>query len=153
MRRRDASLAAERTGLHRVSDPGSDPLSSTGQMHDPRGPVDQGRGRIGVGSDVIDGKLTPTAVYQILMECLLYFGNAALVFYPVYLTGYLGLSVSWVLLCMMMITWWKKNRQWKDLRIGTAIDFVDEETQIIHKELKKTLKMATWVCICARVTL
>jgi hypothetical protein len=29
----------------------------------------------------------------------------------VYLTGYLGLSISWVLLGMMMVTWWKKNLQ------------------------------------------
>ncbi|KAG7502410.1 extended synaptotagmin-3-like [Solea senegalensis] len=90
-------------------------------------------------------KLNSNAVNRILMECLTYFGRAVLLFYPVYLTGYLGLSVSWVLLCMMMVTWWGKNRQWKDARIGTAIDFVDNETHVINRELHSALQMASWV--------
>uniref|UniRef100_A0A671W0R2 Extended synaptotagmin-like protein 3 n=1 Tax=Sparus aurata TaxID=8175 RepID=A0A671W0R2_SPAAU len=89
--------------------------------------------------------LSSSAVNRLLMEFLIYFGRAMFVLYPVYLTGYLGLSVSWVLLCMMMVTWWKKNRQWKDARIGTAIDFVDNETQVVHKELESALQMASWV--------
>lgn len=91
-------------------------------------------------------RLTPSAVNRIMMEFLIYFGRAVVVFYPVYLTGYLGLSISWVLLCMVMITWWKKNRQWKDARIGSAIDFVDNETHVISTELKGSLQMASWVC-------
>nr|XP_020500409.1 extended synaptotagmin-3-like isoform X1 [Labrus bergylta] len=90
-------------------------------------------------------KLNPSAVNRILMEFLMYFGRAFIVFYPVYLTGYMGLSISWVLLCMVMVTWWKKNRQWKDSRIGTAIDFVDNEKQVVNKELQSALQMATWV--------
>ncbi|XP_074550890.1 extended synaptotagmin-3 [Halichoeres trimaculatus] len=90
-------------------------------------------------------KLNSSAVNRILMEFLMYFGKAVALFYPVYLTGYLGLSVSWVLLCMMMVTWWKKNRQWKDARIGTAINFLDNETEVVNKELQNTLQMASWV--------
>lgn len=97
-------------------------------------------------------KLNSSAVNRILMEFLVYVGRAFLVFYPVYLTGYLGLSISWVLLCMLMITWWKKNRQWKDTRIGTAIEFVDNETTVINKELRSALQMASWVCVCQSVT-
>lgn len=89
--------------------------------------------------------LSSTAVNRMLMEFLMYFGRAIFIFYPVYLTGYLGLSVSWVLLCMVMATWWKKNRQWKDARIGTAIEFVDNETHVVHKELRNALQMASWV--------
>uniref|UniRef100_A0A667YN89 Extended synaptotagmin-like protein 3 n=1 Tax=Myripristis murdjan TaxID=586833 RepID=A0A667YN89_9TELE len=90
-------------------------------------------------------QLTSSALNRMLMEFLAYFGRALVVFYPVYLTGYLGLSISWVLLFMMMVSWWRKNRQWKDARIGGAIDFVDNETQVIHKELSSTLNMASWV--------
>ncbi|XP_072253980.1 extended synaptotagmin-3 [Leuresthes tenuis] len=90
-------------------------------------------------------KLSPSSVNRILMEFLIYFGRAVFVFYPVYLTGYMGFSISWVLLCMMMITWWSKNRQWKDARIGSAIDFVDNETRVVNTELKDSLQMATWV--------
>ncbi|XP_024919535.1 extended synaptotagmin-3 isoform X2 [Cynoglossus semilaevis] len=71
--------------------------------------------------------------------------RAVLCFYPVYLTGYLGLSVSWVLLVMLMLTWWGKNRQWKDARIGGALDFVDNEKVVINKELQSALQMASWV--------
>ncbi|KAF3842870.1 hypothetical protein F7725_001719 [Dissostichus mawsoni] len=64
---------------------------------------------------------------------------------PVYLTGYMGLSISWVVLCMVMVTWWKKNRQWKDARIGGAIHFLDNETSVVNKELHSALQMASWV--------
>uniref|UniRef100_A0A8D3DX58 Extended synaptotagmin-3 n=1 Tax=Scophthalmus maximus TaxID=52904 RepID=A0A8D3DX58_SCOMX len=90
-------------------------------------------------------RLNPSAVSRVLMEFLAYFGRAALVFYPVYLTGYLGLSVSWVLLCMVMVSWWKKNRRWKDARFGTAVDFVENETHVIDRELRSALQMASWV--------
>ncbi|XP_043988455.1 extended synaptotagmin-3 isoform X1 [Gambusia affinis] len=89
--------------------------------------------------------LTPSAVNHILMEFLIYFGRAVVVFYPVYLTGYLGLSISWVLLCMLMFTWWQKNRRWKDVRIDSAIDLMDNEANIISSELKKSLQMASWI--------
>lgn len=91
-------------------------------------------------------KLSPSAVNRLLMELVMYFGRALLVLYPVYLSGYLGFSVSWVLLCMVMVTWWKKNRQYKDTRIGTAIEFVDNESQVVHQELRSALQMASWVC-------
>ncbi|KAL7384995.1 hypothetical protein ABVT39_013185 [Epinephelus coioides] len=116
-------------------------MASAGQMH-PTG----GAGL--VESPSLHGSsdnLNSSAVNRMLMEFLIYFGRAILVLYPVYLTGYLGLSISWVLLCMMMATWWKKNRQWKDARIGTAIDFVDNEAVVVNKELEKTLQMASWV--------
>ncbi|XP_040005335.1 extended synaptotagmin-3 [Xiphias gladius] len=119
-------------------------MASAGQMR-PSGPT-EGAG-LGESPPVRGSaeKLSPSAVNRILMEFLIYFGRAVLLFYPVYLTGYLGLSVSWVLLCMAMVTWWKKNRQWKDARIGTAIDFVDNEPHVINRELQSALQMASWV--------
>ncbi|KAM8855350.1 extended synaptotagmin-3 [Spinachia spinachia] len=90
-------------------------------------------------------KLDSSTANRVLMEFLAYFGRAIFVLYPVYLTGYLGLSISWVLLCMLMATWWKKNRLTKVARIGTAIDFVDNETQLVNKELSSALQMVSWV--------
>ncbi|XP_061923592.1 extended synaptotagmin-3 [Entelurus aequoreus] len=90
-------------------------------------------------------KLTPSTVNRILTEFLVYFLRSIVLFYPVYLTGALGLSISWVLLCMLMATWWRRNRQWKHNRVGTAIDFVDNETQVVSEEMKKSLQMATWI--------
>ncbi|KAM9804520.1 extended synaptotagmin-3 [Neosynchiropus ocellatus] len=89
--------------------------------------------------------LSSSAVNRMLLDVLMYLGRAVVLCYPVYLTGYLGLSISWVLLCMVMVTWWKKNRQWKDVRIGSAITFVDNERNVIHKELQSGLQMASWI--------
>uniref|UniRef100_A0A669ETI2 Extended synaptotagmin-like protein 3 n=1 Tax=Oreochromis niloticus TaxID=8128 RepID=A0A669ETI2_ORENI len=86
-----------------------------------------------------------SAITQILIDFLIYCGRAMLIFYPVYLTGYLGLSISWVLLCMFVLTYWKKNRQWKDARIGSAIELADSEIQVVNTELKSALQMASWV--------
>lgn len=97
------------------------------------------------GLPVRGDKLSPSAVNRMLMEGLMYLGRAVVLLYPVYLTGYLGLSVSWVLLCMLMVTWWRKNRQWKDVRIGSAIHLVDNETRRVHAELHSDLQMASWV--------
>jgi len=104
---------------------------------------------LGESASLHDGpeKLSSSAVNRIMMELLAYFGRAVFILYPVYLTGYLGFSVSWVLLCMVMATWWKTNRQRKDARFGTAIDFVDNETHVVNQELRSALKMATWVCM------
>lgn len=120
-------------------------MASAGQMY-PSGPA-QGAGLGELGSTE---KLDSSAVNRILMEFLIYFGRAVFVFYPVYMTGYMGLSISWVLLCMVMVTWYKKNRQWKDVRIGTAIELVDNETQVVNKELQSALQMASWVCVVQR---
>ncbi|XP_030614059.1 extended synaptotagmin-3 [Archocentrus centrarchus] len=101
----------------------------------------------GLGENLSESteKLSSSAVNRLLMEFLIYCGRAMFIFYPVYLTGYLGLSISWVLLCMFMLTWWKKNRQWKDARVGSAIDLLDNEKQVISTELKCSLQMASWV--------
>ncbi|XP_067115308.1 extended synaptotagmin-3 [Osmerus mordax] len=144
MRRRDA-LLSESGGIQQHQNqsqslPSAEqPVTSTSNMN-PDAFSDTGTS--GGGSPVQE--LSPSAVNQMLMEFLMYFGRAILFFYPVYLTGYFGFSISWVLLCMMMITWWKKNRKWKDVRIDSAINFFDNEKQVIIKELK-TLNMASWV--------
>ncbi|KAJ8252798.1 hypothetical protein GJAV_G00205700 [Gymnothorax javanicus] len=85
-----------------------------------------------------------SAVNHIMMEFLMYVGRAFLFLYPVYLTGSLGLSISWVLLCLMMWTWWRRNRKHKDIRLDTAIDFLQNERTVISNELK-ALNMPVWV--------
>lgn len=127
-------------------------MAAAGELY-PIGAADRVGLADGLSSHGSAEKLNSSAVNRILMEFLMYFGRAVFLFYPVYLTGYLGLSISWVLLCMMMVTWWKKNRLSKDVRIGTAIEFVDNEKQVVHKELRSALKMASWVCLCSYATI
>ncbi|XP_064166716.1 extended synaptotagmin-3 [Anguilla rostrata] len=84
------------------------------------------------------------SVNRLLMEFLMYLGKSFLFLYPVYLTGSLGLSISWILLFLMMWTWWRRNRKHKDVRLDTAIDFLENERTMISKELK-ALNMPAWV--------
>ncbi|XP_019724899.1 extended synaptotagmin-3 [Hippocampus comes] len=125
----------------RTSEPGG--LSDQRGMASPSLPASPVEG-LEVGGDGSE-KLSASSVNRILTEFFVYFLRGVVLFYPVYLTGYLGLSISWLLLCMLMVTWWKKNRQWKDSRIGSAIDFVDNEKQVVSTELKTSLQMASWI--------
>lgn len=126
--------------------PESDRMAAAGQMYSNKAAEEAWLPDSRLPSHGSVEKLNSSTVNRLLMELLIYFGRAVLLLYPVYLTGYLGLSISWMLLCMVVITWWKKNRQWKDARIGTAIEFVDKETEVVHSELRSTLQMASWVC-------
>uniref|UniRef100_A0A671SQX5 Extended synaptotagmin-3-like n=1 Tax=Sinocyclocheilus anshuiensis TaxID=1608454 RepID=A0A671SQX5_9TELE len=83
-------------------------------------------------------------VNQLIMEFLMFMMRAIVLCYPVYLTGSLGLSISWILLSMLMWTMWKNNRRWKDQRIDTAIDFLENEKDVISTELK-AMNMPAWI--------
>ncbi|XP_066497153.1 extended synaptotagmin-3 [Hoplias malabaricus] len=94
--------------------------------------------------DTSVGHLTPSDVNQIILEFLMYMGRALLLLYPIYLTGSLGLSISWLLLSILLWNLWDKNRKHKDVRIDTAIDFLENENTVIKSEMK-ALNMPAWV--------
>jgi len=79
-----------------------------------------------------------------IMEFMMFMIKAIILCYPVYLTGSLGLSISWILLSILMWTMWRNNRRWKDRRIDTAIDFLENEKDVINTELK-SMNMPAWV--------
>lgn len=91
-----------------------------------------------------DEGFSSSDVNQMLMEFMMFMMRAIVVCYPVYLTGSFGLSVSWILLSMLMWTMWKKNRKWKDQRLDTAIDFLENEKDVIKTELK-AMNMPAWI--------
>ncbi|RXM33977.1 Extended synaptotagmin-3 [Acipenser ruthenus] len=75
---------------------------------------------------------------------LIHFGKVFLYLFPVYLVGYLGLSISWVLFALMLWMWWKRNRTSKLARFAAAVDFLDNERHVITEGLKE-LNMPAWV--------
>lgn len=83
-------------------------------------------------------------VNQMSMEFMMFMLKAIVLCYPVFLTGSLGLSISWILLSILMWTMWKNNRRWKDQRIDSAIDFLENEKDVISTELK-SMNMPAWV--------
>lgn len=90
------------------------------------------------------GRLTPADLSIIIFEFLWYMGKALMVFYPVYLTGAFGLSISWILLSLLLWSLWEKNRKNKDVRIDSAISFLENESHVIKNEMK-ALNMPAWV--------
>ncbi|XP_016006668.2 extended synaptotagmin-3 isoform X2 [Rousettus aegyptiacus] len=72
---------------------------------------------------------------QLLPE--LYTFVARVMFYlaPVYLAGYLGLSITWLLLGALLWMWWRRNRRGKLGRLAAAFEFLDNERQFISREL------------------
>uniref|UniRef100_A0A8C2ACM1 Extended synaptotagmin-3-like n=1 Tax=Cyprinus carpio TaxID=7962 RepID=A0A8C2ACM1_CYPCA len=91
-----------------------------------------------------DPGLSVKDVNQLIMEFLMFMMRAIVLCYPVYLTGSLGLSISWILLSMLVWTMWKNNRRGKDQRIDTAIDFLENEKDVISTELR-AMNMPAWV--------
>uniref|UniRef100_A0A8C0K2M9 Extended synaptotagmin-3 n=1 Tax=Canis lupus dingo TaxID=286419 RepID=A0A8C0K2M9_CANLU len=78
----------------------------------------------------------PRLSSQLLPE--LYTFVARVLFYlaPVYLAGYLGLSITWLLLGALLWMWWRRNRRGKLGRLAAAFQFLDNERQFISRELR-----------------
>ncbi|CAD7673502.1 unnamed protein product [Nyctereutes procyonoides] len=78
----------------------------------------------------------PRLSSQLLPE--LYTFVARVLFYlaPVYLAGYLGLSITWLLLGALLWMWWRRNRRGKLGRLAAAFQFLDDERQFISRELR-----------------
>ncbi|KAK6485189.1 extended synaptotagmin-3-like [Huso huso] len=85
-----------------------------------------------------------SAANQAVVEMLIHFGKVFLYLVPVYLVGYLGLSISWVLFALMLWMWWKRNRTSKLTRFAAAVGFLDNERHVITEGLKE-LNMPAWV--------
>lgn len=86
---------------------------------------------------------------QLLPE--LYAFVARVLFYlaPVYLAGYLGLSVLWLLLGVLLWMWWRRNRRGKLGRLEAAFDFLNNERQFISRELRGQ-HLPAWVSRAGR---
>lgn len=89
------------------------------------------------------GEFSVKDVNRMLMEFLMYLGRIVLVCYPIYLMGWLGLSISWILLALLLFIMWKNNRKWKDVRMDTAVNFLENERRVIDKEYETILP--AWV--------
>lgn len=86
----------------------------------------------------------PRLSSQLLPE--LYTFVARVLFYlaPVYLAGYLGLSITWLLLGALLWMWWRRNRRGKLGRLAAAFEFLDNERQFISRELRDQ-HLPAWV--------
>lgn len=78
----------------------------------------------------------PRLSSQLLPEFYAFLARVLFYLAPVYLAGYLGLSVIWLLLGAALWMWWRRNRRGKLGRLAAAFEFLDNERQFISRELR-----------------
>ncbi|XP_029409590.1 extended synaptotagmin-3 isoform X2 [Nannospalax galili] len=76
----------------------------------------------------LSGQLLPE-LYAFVTRVLFYLA-------PVYLAGYLGFSITWLLLGVLLWMWWRRNRRGKLGRLEAAFEFLDHEREFISRELR-----------------
>nr|XP_033802618.1 extended synaptotagmin-3 [Geotrypetes seraphini] len=84
------------------------------------------------------------AANQLGLEALSYLARAVLYLLPVYAVGYLGFSVSWVLLGLLLWMWWKRNKKWKESRLAAAYELLEDEQGVISRGLQ-VQQLPAWV--------
>ncbi|XP_027700977.1 extended synaptotagmin-3 [Vombatus ursinus] len=90
------------------------------------------------------GVKEPQLPRQLLPELYGFVARVLLYLAPVYLAGYLGLSLTWLILGAFLWMWWRKNRRWKHSRLAAAFEFLDNERQLIGKELRDQ-QLPAWI--------
>ncbi|XP_037381792.1 extended synaptotagmin-3 [Talpa occidentalis] len=98
------------------------------QAEEPCAPGAPGTQRVPASEPRLSGQLLPQ-LYTFVMRALFYLA-------PVYLAGYLGLSIIWLLLGALLWMWWRGNRRGKLGRLAAAFEFLDNERQFISRELR-----------------
>lgn len=95
----------------------------------PRSPDDPQRSQRARNPELrLSGQLLPE-LYGFVARVLFYLA-------PVYLAGYLGLSVTWLLLGALLWMWWRRNRRGKLGRLEAAFEFLEHEREFISRELR-----------------
>uniref|UniRef100_A0A8C0W636 Extended synaptotagmin-3 n=1 Tax=Castor canadensis TaxID=51338 RepID=A0A8C0W636_CASCN len=92
-------------------------------------PAAQGRARRAPGPELRLSRQLLPELYTFVARVLFYLA-------PVYLAGYLGLGITWLLLGALLWMWWRRNRRGKLGRLEAAFEFLDNERQFISRELR-----------------
>ncbi|XP_036995323.2 extended synaptotagmin-3 [Artibeus jamaicensis] len=77
----------------------------------------------------------PRLSSQLLPELYTFVARVLFYLVPVYLAGYVGLSITWLLLGALLWMWWRRNRRGKLGRLAAAFEFLENERQFISREL------------------
>ncbi|XP_053454878.1 extended synaptotagmin-3 isoform X2 [Nycticebus coucang] len=107
-----------------------------GEPRAPGAPGAQGTRRVPGPELRLASQLLPE-LYTFVARVLFYLG-------PVYLAGYLGLSITWLLIGALLWMWWRRNRRGKLGRLEAAFEFLDNERQFISRELRG-LHLPAWI--------
>eukprot|EP00061_Rhincodon_typus_P013631 g40136.t1 len=116
--------------------------AAEGKRFTPRGSISFSERRASVSSEVLYNELRESSVKPLvpgLMDLLTQFAKAFGYLFPVYLTGYFGLSLTWIAFGLIVWIGWKRNRGWKFARWQTALQLLEDEKFAITNEIKQDL--------------
>ncbi|MEE6467245.1 hypothetical protein FKM82_007173 [Ascaphus truei] len=72
------------------------------------------------------------------------FAKTFVIIFPVYVLGYFGLSFSWLLIVLVFLIWWRKNKGNKSSRLHRALAFLENEEKSV-KHTICTADLPAWV--------
>ncbi|XP_072268710.1 extended synaptotagmin-2 isoform X2 [Pyxicephalus adspersus] len=72
------------------------------------------------------------------------FAKTFVIIFPVYVLGYFGLSFSWLLIALVFLSWWKKNKGNKSSRWHRALAFLENEEKAVKQKIS-THDLPAWV--------
>ncbi|KAM4706052.1 extended synaptotagmin-2 isoform 2-T2 [Rhinophrynus dorsalis] len=72
------------------------------------------------------------------------FAKTFVIIFPVYVLGYFGFSFSWLLIVLVFLIWWRKNKGNKSSRLHRALAFLENEEKSV-KHTISTSDLPAWV--------
>lgn len=98
------------------------------------------------GEDADSGSVSAETPGRHAVSVLLAFGKCLLTLLPVYLAGYFGLSLSFVVLGLMVYLGWRQHRDRKQARLSTAMYALENEWDFTTTRLFKSRRdLPAWV--------
>ncbi|XP_063777986.1 extended synaptotagmin-2 isoform X2 [Pseudophryne corroboree] len=72
------------------------------------------------------------------------FSKTFVIIFPVYVLGYFGLSFSWLLVALVFLMWFRKNKGNKSSRLNRALAFLEQEEKAVKHSIS-TSELPAWV--------
>ncbi|XP_075068211.1 extended synaptotagmin-2 isoform X2 [Mixophyes fleayi] len=72
------------------------------------------------------------------------FAKTFVIIFPVYVLGYFGLSFSWLLIALVFLMWFRKNKGSKSSRLHRALAFLEQEEKVVKHNIS-TSDLPAWV--------
>ncbi|OCT75512.1 hypothetical protein XELAEV_18030692mg [Xenopus laevis] len=72
------------------------------------------------------------------------FSKTFILIFPVYVLGYFGLSFSWLLIALVLLLWWRRNKGNKNSRLYRALAFLETEEKSVKHHIA-SIDLPAWV--------
>uniref|UniRef100_A0A3B3RRH3 Extended synaptotagmin 2 n=1 Tax=Paramormyrops kingsleyae TaxID=1676925 RepID=A0A3B3RRH3_9TELE len=88
----------------------------------------------------------PQSVISDAGKTWMQFAKSFVLILPVYAMGFLGFSFSWILIGVLALLWWRRNKGEKSTRFHRALAFLaEEEEEVAVKSSLSATELPSWV--------